>query len=152
MDPLAILETEYQAVISQCSLRHDQIDEKLADDIENMQDKEQDQKDTHGYSPLCSSPTEDESSDFDEEASVQLKPIQTSHLEKQVLNNLPHCGRKMTLEPSKKEAIQKCMQNIRLDPPAKYQNSNLTDSQLLDLVHAYLELSSSKEIFQHMLK
>ncbi|KAL0591722.1 hypothetical protein ABG067_000864 [Albugo candida] len=144
MDPLAVLEREYQTVITQSSLRHDQIAEEVGEKfIGNTQDERKDQEDSYGYSILCSSPRENEPSDLDEEPIELNQPVAIS----QGNSDKTACfTRKITLEASKKEAIQKCMQNIRLNPSAKYQKSNLTDSQLVDLVHEQLGLGRIQDI------
>lgn len=147
MDPLAALEREYQAVITQSSLRHDQIAEEVGETfIGNMQDERKDQEDSHGYSFLCSSPRENEPSELDEEPIELNQPVALSQGNNEFPAKATCFTQKITLEASKKEAIQKCMQNIRLNPSAKYQKSNLTDSQLVDLVHEQLGLGRIQDI------
>ncbi|CAI5705714.1 unnamed protein product [Peronospora farinosa] len=149
IDPLAALEAEYAAVVAQSSILSTEISSIHSDDVESACSDSEDAEFVaiegfENYVLLPSSPcTSDaealETSSNDEEDSEKdadnTKESPSESKTEEISLEWKHNGR---LLESKREAIMKSMQQVKIRPPPWAQAANLTDEELVNMVKKQL--------------
>lgn len=155
-DPLAMLDAEYAAVISQSSINskksHDIIAGDAVDDHTSSDAEEREGSVIDEYALLPSSPgggeyyqplgdaSDDEEGDFEEEDEDNNNAADDERqLEATSVLVAPLMER---LDTAKRERIMQSMQRIQIEPPSWAKNATLSDDDLVALVQRRLHIRS----------